>query len=326
VQATEGGPLEHATIDLDSLPIETWGHQEGAVYNGHFGHRGYHPAIASVAETGDLLALRLRPGNAHTAEGAQLLLHGLIDQVEGRYAKSVSVRMDAGFPEEMLLRSLEERGVPYVCRMRRNAVLERLAEPNVSRPPGRPPKEPRTWVHELAYQAGSWSRQRRVVLVVQERPGELFLHTFFLLTSFSAQQMPAEKLLALYRRRGKAEGHFGELVGAVDPALSCTNRPKSTYRGRRPRDRAEPCDPYAVNEVRLLLAGLAYNLMHAGRALLETITRTGWSLERFRVRVLKVPARVLLGGRSVTIAIGEHVTEPWCRLLAAIQRLPCAVP
>lgn len=329
VQATRGEPLEHATIDIDSLPIETWGHQDGSVYNGHFGHRGYHPILASVAETGDLLALKLRPGNAHTAQGAPELAGALIDQLEGSYAKRISLRMDAGFPAETLLLSLEERDRPYVCRLRKNAVLERMAEELVRRPPGRPPKEPRTWVHELTYQAGSWSRERRVVLVVQERPGELFLHTFFLLTSFSTEEMPAEQLLALYRRRGKAEGHFGELVGVVDPALSSTNRPKRTYRGRRPRQRAEPGDPFAVNEVRLLLAGIAYNLMHTGRALMETITCTGWSLERFLLRVLKVPARILLGGRSVTVAIGEHVGDLWYRLLAAIQRLrwsPRTVP
>lgn len=328
VQATEGGPLEHATLDIDSVPIQTWGNQDGAEYNGHFGHRGYHPIVGSVAETGDLLALKLRPGNAHTAKGALEFVEELLDRVQGRYAKSLSVRMDAGFPEDTLLSSLEKRQVPYVCRMRRNAVLERMAEPLVRRPPGRPPGQPRTWVHELAYRAGSWSRQRRVVLVVQERPGELFLHTFFLLTGFDAEQMRAEDLLALYRRRGKAEGHFGELVGVVDPALSSSNRPKSTYRGRRPRQRAEPYDPFAVNDVRLLLAGIAYNLMHAGRALLEAITRRGWSLERFLVRVLKLPARVLLGGRSVTVAIGEHVADLWYRLLAVIQRLrwrPCAV-
>lgn len=329
VQASEGGPLEHATIDIDSVPIETWGHQAGTVYNGHFGHRGYHPIVGSVAETGDLLALKLRPGNAHTAQGALEFVDELIDRLEGSYAEKISLRMDAGFPEDTLLFSLEERGIPYVCRIRRNAVLDRMAQDLVRRPPGRPPKEPRTWVHELRYGAGSWSRERRVVLVVQERPGELFLHTFFLLTSFAVQEMPAEELLALYRRRGKAEGHFGELVGVVDPALSSTNRPKSTYRGRCPRDRAEPCDPFAVNEVRLLLAGIAYNLMHAGRALMEAITRTGWSLERFLVRVLKVPARVLLGGRSVTVAIGEHLADPWYQLLGAIQQLrwrPCAVP
>ena len=231
------------------------------------------------------------------------------------------MRIDAGFPSEPLLSGLEKRDVPYVCRIRRNAVLERMAEPLAVRPPGRPPNEPRTWTHELTYKAGSWSRERRVTLVVQEQPGELFLHTFFLLTSFTAEQVPADDLLELYRRRGKAEKHFDELVNVVNPALSCTNRPKSVYKGKEPKHRAEPCDPFAVNEARLLLAGLAYNLLHAGRALLEAITGTGWSLKRFLQQVLKVPARVLLHARQVTIAINELAARHWYRLLARIEQL-----
>jgi hypothetical protein len=321
VRATNGGPLGHATIDVDSMGIEVHGQQDGSVYNSHFGCRAYHPIIASVAETGDLLAARLREGNVHTADGAPQFILDVIDRVEGSYANSVSVRMDAGFPSDPLLSGLEKRDVPYVCRIRKNAVLERMGEPLAVRPPGRPPNEPRTWSHELTYKAGSWSRERRVVLVVQERPEELFLHTFFLLTSWSAEDVPADELLELYRRRGKAEKHFGELVNVVSPALSCTNRPKSLYKGKQPKHRAEPCDPFAVNEARLLLGGLAYNLLHAGRALLEAITRSGWSLKRFLQQVLKVPARVLLHARQITIAINELAARHWYRLLARIQQL-----
>jgi len=321
VGATNGGPLEHATIDIDSVGMEVHGQQDGSVYNAHFGWRAYHPILASVAETGDLLAARLREGNVHTADGAPGFILDVIDRVEGSYAESVSVRIDAGFPNETLLSGLEERDIPYVCRIRRNAVLERMGEPLVVRPPGRPPNEPRTWLHELTYKAGSWSRPRRVVLVVQERPGELFLHTFFLLSSWSTEQVPADELLELYRRRGKAEKHFGELVNIVNPALSSTNRTKSIYKGKEPQHRAEPCDPFAVNEVRLLLGALAYNLMHAGRALLETITGSGWSLKRFLQQVLKVPARVLLHGRQITVVINELAAHHWYRLLARIQQL-----
>ncbi len=38
-------------------------------------------------------------------------------------------------------------------------------------------------------------------------------------------EMPVDALLDLYRRRGKAEGHMGEMKSVVDPALS-SPRPK----------------------------------------------------------------------------------------------------
>ena len=130
----------------------------------------YHPVIACAAETGDLLDARLRPGNAHTAAGALDFVLDLVDRLEGSMCQVAAVRLDAGFPEERLLAGLEARGTPYVARLRNNRALDRLAGPYLKRPPGRPPVEPRLWLHELEYQAGPWSRPRRVVLGGQERP------------------------------------------------------------------------------------------------------------------------------------------------------------
>ena len=54
--------------------------------------------------------------------------------------------------------------------------------------------------------------------VVVERPGELIPRCFWLLTSIPSGEMSGEDLLALYRKRGKAEGHLGELMSVVSPA------------------------------------------------------------------------------------------------------------
>ena len=146
----------------------------------------------------------------------------MLDRVETELCQAASVRIDAGFPEEKLLFGMEERRkwTPYVARVKNNPILDRMAEPYLRRPPGRPPEEPRTWFYEMTYMAESWSRSRRVVLVVQERPDELFLHHFWLITNWDESQMPADELLELYRDRGAAEGHFGELMSLLAPALS----------------------------------------------------------------------------------------------------------
>jgi len=119
------------------------------------------------------------------------------------------VRLDAGFPDEPLLAGLEARGTPYVARLRHNRALERLAAPHLRRPAGRRRAEPRLWCHELSYRAGSWTRSRRVVRSVLERPGERLLEHFWLITSLSVTAMPAPDLLELYRQRGTAEGYLG---------------------------------------------------------------------------------------------------------------------
>ncbi|QRK13901.1 transposase [Archangium violaceum] len=136
--------------------------------------------------------------------------------------------------------------------------------------------EPGTHLYEWEYQAQGWSRARRVVLVVLERKDELFPHAFWLVTSWSKEQMPAQALLEHYRQRGTAEGHFGELMDVLAPALSSARRPKSKYRGQPPVQRSVSIDAFANNEVRLLLNALAYNLVHAARVLMEQATGEGW--------------------------------------------------
>ena len=58
------------TLDVDSLPPDVHGHQPKAEWNGHYRGRIYHPLITSVAETGDMLDTRLRPGTVGSADGA----------------------------------------------------------------------------------------------------------------------------------------------------------------------------------------------------------------------------------------------------------------
>ncbi len=328
VRAGRGGHrLRYLTIDLDSLPVEVHGQQPGSEYNGHYHGQIYHPLIASVADTGDLLDVQLREGNAHTAAGGIDFLLPLLDDVERELCQVAAVRIDAGFPEEKLLSSLEGRGTPYVARVKNNPVLDRMAAPYLKRPVGRPPNEPRTWFYEESYQAKAWSRARRVVLVTLERPGQLFHDHFWLITDWSAEQMDGPALLEMYRKRGTAEGHMGELMDVLHPALSSSPRPKSHYRGKEPIRRSRSIDAFAHNEVILLLNALAYNIAHAGRVLMETATGEGWSLRRFRERVLRVAARIVVHSRRATLVLGEGSAKLWHALwthLDVFQAVPAS--
>ena len=306
-----GHRRREVTLDIDGLPIEVHGNQPGSAWNGHYHQRMYHPLVASVAETGDLLDARLRTGNVHTAEGALDFILDLVDRVETTLCQVALVRIDAGFPDETLLAGLEANGTPYVARIKNNKVLDRLAAPHLRRPTGRPPAEPRVWFHEMTYAAGSWSRPRRVVLVVLEQPDDLLLRHFWLLTSINANTLDGEALLALYRQRGTAEGHMGELMDVLAPALS------SVSRARWP----DTTDAFAHNEALLLLHLLAYEVMHTGRSVMEKITHTGWSLRRFRERVLKVGMRIVLHARRATLVIAETAASHWQDLGRALDRL-----
>jgi hypothetical protein len=160
-----------------------------------------------------------------------------------------------------------------------------------------------------------------VVLVVQERPGELFLHHFWLITNWTSEQMSGSDLLALYRERGTAEGHMGELMDVLQPALSSSPRSKRHYRGQEPVQRQAPCDSFAHNEVLLLLNMLAYNLCHATRVLLEKATAEGWSLRRLRERVLRIAGRIAIRSGQATLVIAEVGARFWRALLSRLALL-----
>ena len=154
-------------IDIDSLPVEVHGEQPGSAWNGYYRRRVYHPIVASAGETGDILDLRLRGGRVHTADGGLEFVLEVLERAERHLCGKAAVRFDAGYPGEPLMAALEERGTHYVARVRNNAVLKRLALPAIDAVVwdalngGAPGGEPRTWVRESSYRAGSWSRSRR---------------------------------------------------------------------------------------------------------------------------------------------------------------------
>ena len=322
----KGKRMRSVTLDVDSAPIEVHGRQPKAEWNGHYAARIYHPLITSIAETGDMLDARLRAGNVGTADGALDVILDVVDRARKSFCDVAMVRIDAGFPSAALLAGLEDRGIDYVSRLPANRVLDRLAEPCMKRPPGRRPAEPRMWLYELRYQAETWDRPRRVILVVKEREGDLLLDRFFLVTSLPWTTKLRHEVLAQYRERGKAEGHMGELKDVLAPALSSTNRAKTHWRGKTPKSQTPAVDAFACNEVRLLIACLAYQVMHIARRAMAKATGTGWSLRRLRERVLRAGARLTISGRRMTLALSAAAAPFWSALWPRLMALHWADP
>jgi hypothetical protein len=58
------------TIDVDSTICETYGTAKQGAKFGYTGARGYHPLLATLAATGEVVHARMRGGNAGSARGA----------------------------------------------------------------------------------------------------------------------------------------------------------------------------------------------------------------------------------------------------------------
>lgn len=318
----EGGLSSPPWLDMDSLPVRVHGQQAGAEYNGHYHATCYHPLVVTLGQHGDLLGCWLRKGTVHTAEGGLERLLDVVRRFKAQVGEIAGVRLDAGFPSSALLDGLEKEEVTYVMRVRRNSVLDKLAGEVQLKPHLPMPEETAvTRFKEFQYKAGSWSRARRIISVAIQEPDELITRSFYLLTDL---ELTPEEVLAIYRQRGQAESHFGEWMTSLYPRLSSTNRPNSHYKNQTPKTSCVPCDPFAVNEVLLLLSALSYNLVHAVRTLIVRATGRGWTLQATREKVLKVGARLLLGGRRVKLVISEQARHLWALVTGELDRLVLA--
>lgn len=320
---SEHGFRDEITFDVDSYAIEAHGKQVGAAWNGHYRKECFHPLVA-FTDTGDMLGVRLRPGNVHTADDIRSFLTPLLLRVRS-LARKVWLRMDCGYANGKLLAWLEERNVKFITRLRTNPALQREASSWVKRTldawrsAPSPDGKLREATREIWYRPKKWTRVVRVVAVLVERDhahGELFHHTFFLATNAARPEATSAELLARYRQRGGAEQRIGEFLTDLAPTISSAARSREgSYARKRPTGAAE-------NEVSLLLAGFAYNLMHALRCGLDPVVDARLSTRRLRERLLRTAATVTRHARQVSVRINPAHVPLW----TAIQRhLPTPV-
>ena len=144
-------PDKVLTLDVDGLPLQAHGEQPGVAYNGHVKAPIHYPLIASCGETGDMLAARLREGNASPAAEAPEWIPQVVAEAERHLCDKARVRVDAGFTDGRTLDALDEQGIAFMGRLRENPRLQRMAQPYLQPGPGRPPKGPREHVIEATY-------------------------------------------------------------------------------------------------------------------------------------------------------------------------------
>ena len=300
------------TLDVDSMPVMSHGQQPGSVWNGYYRGRCFHPLMAMHGETGTMLAAELRPGNVPSAQGARRFLLEQLEAFERVLGPVGCVRGDSSFASGALLNALEKRGTAYVFRLASHARLNALAEPYLTRPEGERPVEPREWLHSLEHYGVRWKKKRRVILVVQETPGELYLHHFFLVTS--DRNASAEAILAHYRQRGTSEARFGELKSRLEPKLSCTTQTEGG------QDAA-----WRANQSTFQLYMLADGLLHALRWLTKKkLSVDGQSLPKLaRVQrwLIDVAARVTTSARRVRVHVADGARDLWAWALTRMGRL-----
>jgi hypothetical protein len=120
-------------VDVDSFVGEVHGYQKQGAAFGYTRQRGYHPIVASRADTGEVLHVRLRKGSANTARGALRFVDELIARITRAGATGPKLlRADSGFWSQKIFQRLEKAGWSYSIGVRLQphvrAAIEQIPE------------------------------------------------------------------------------------------------------------------------------------------------------------------------------------------------------
>jgi hypothetical protein len=112
--AGAGPGSDRLIVDIDSFVGEVHGYRkQGAAY-GYTRRRGYHPLLATRADTGEVLHIRLRKGSAGSARGALRFVEELIARTKRAGASGEKLlRADSAFNNKKVFRRLDSAGWRY---------------------------------------------------------------------------------------------------------------------------------------------------------------------------------------------------------------------
>jgi Transposase DDE domain group 1 len=303
--AAGAGPgSQPLTIDLDSTIVEVAGRSKQGASFGYTNRRGYHPLLATRAETGEVLHARMRKGSASSQRGAERFVCELIARVRRQGASGrLSVRADSGFWSYKTIQALERLDVRYSIGVSQKAhvreAIAQIPEQSWQPLPGYPPEG-------IAEIAEGTLRGRRLVVRRTRLVGaqaELFpdwRHHAFI----TDHPEPLAEVEAGHRRHAQIE-------------LAIRDLKEGSGLNHAPSGR------FFANAAWLLISCLAHNLLRwlarlglgaSGPIVAQTIRR----------RYLTLPGRITRSARRSTLHLPARWPwrESFTQALARLRAMP----
>jgi hypothetical protein len=107
------------TIDIDSTVCRCYGLKKQGCAFGYTKVRGYHPQLATMAQTGEVAHVRMRGGNAASARGAASFVAETISRIRAAGATGpLTVRSDSAFYSRKVLWACRNAGVRFSVTVR----------------------------------------------------------------------------------------------------------------------------------------------------------------------------------------------------------------
>lgn len=120
---------EPMTIDMDSTICPVHGDDKAGATFGYTHVLGYHPLLATRAETGEVLHVRFRKGSAGSGRGAERFVRELVGRA--RRAGScgpLTLRADSGFYSQHVVKACRDHEVAYSITAPQNSGVKRAIE------------------------------------------------------------------------------------------------------------------------------------------------------------------------------------------------------
>ena len=239
-------PPTSITLDIDAFDDACHGDQQLALFHAFYEQYQYLPLVISCAETKQILWVCLRPGNMHSAKGADDDLREVVTRLRQAWPDVViRIRGDAGFGVPWMYEVCEAATgacIDYTFGLSVNPVLQRAAEPVLQRAVETfaQTKQPSRCFDQFFYRADTWKNPRRVI--VKAECNQLGTNLRFIVTDRAGAGLCPGGAYDEYAERGESENRNKELKTEL-----CADRLS--------------CHRFVANYFRLMLHAAALNLL-----------------------------------------------------------------
>jgi hypothetical protein len=206
-----GTPPESIVLDIDDTDDLVHGGQQLALFNTHAGGHRFQPIHIFEGNSGKPILSLLRPGKRPSGEEIARVLWHVIHRIRRHWPDvRILVRGDGHYCAPEVLDLLHHLRCDYILGLPINAKLDAIAEPwreqcEQRREAHRSKKVRR--MHQLTYQAGSWSRAEKVIARVEAT--EMGSDARFVVTNLTGRaKVLYEKV---YCARGRMENMIKDL-------------------------------------------------------------------------------------------------------------------
>jgi hypothetical protein len=265
---------ERIVLDIDDTNDAVHGGQQLALFNAHYDEYVFQPIHIFEATTGKPVLPLLRPGKRPSGKEAARILKHVIRRIRRNWPRvEIMVRGDGHYGTSEVMELLEDQRCSYIFGLPGNARLKGTSHPwceDVAVRRLRSGKDKLRCFFQTGYQAGSWSRERKVVARVEATSKGCDIR-------FVVTNLPG-RAKVLYEKVYCARGRMENMI--KDHKLYTKS------------DRTS-CHRWEANQFRLFLHTGAYWLLHRLRQ--AAPRRSLWrkaTFETLRRAFLKVAARI----------------------------------